>query len=136
MKTQISSIRCGSHNQFLNKDIDYSKLPRSTTNANMHSGSSEEKCNQVWRKVVDENFNWITIKIFDYKFTLIANHSKSGKSTTYWINCTDEFAQLIGITPTKVPNMCWLSIQSSKHILVGNGKNSYRYVCPSLITIL
>lgn len=135
MKTQISHLRLGVKNQILNLNIDYSELPKSTSLSN-HSGSNKKDVDNVWNKVIEENPNEIDAIIKGVKVKLKSNWSTTGKSVTYRRSISKKnLKEKFGIIPSKA-NKPYISIQGASTIIVGNGKNSYRYVCPSLVSII
>lgn len=135
MKTQISNLRSGTKNQVLNKDVDYSTLPQSTSH-NGHAGSNNEIANAVWEKVKSENPEIMTIEIFGSVFELKANWSVSRKSVNYFTEIPNDF--LVANFPIEKSNneTSYINISSGTTIVVSNGKKSYMTICPSLVKIL
>lgn len=126
MKTQISSLRCGKKNQILNTEIDYPKI----------SGSNHSDVESVWNRVTEENPNSIKILVKGIEIELDSDWSISRKSVSYWGNISkkdleDKFC--LKAAKKETPS---ISIQNGNVVIVSNGKNSYSYICPSLIKIL
>lgn len=135
MKTQINNLRSGIFNQILNPAIDYSQLPKSTSHTG-HAGSKREECNKVWDAVKSENSDSMTINIMGIEITLAANWSLSRKSVSYSAAISaDDLSNVFGMTPAQ-NKQPYISICDSTTIMVGNGKNESRFICPSLIHIL
>jgi hypothetical protein len=134
MKTQISNLRSGTKNQFLNPSIDYTNNPEATSH-NGHVGSSIEDVQDIWSKVIFENPNEMKAIINGIELSLKANWSLSGKTVTYTACITNEQLQAFDIAPTK-EEIAFVQIQSANIITVSNGKKGQKYICPSLVTIL
>lgn len=135
MKTQISNLRSGSKNQVLNSEVDYSILPQATSHVG-HAGTNSIEVSEVFAKVVGENPKSIKILIKGFEFELTANFSVAGNLKGYFTTISDDELKVIsGITPSKTMN-AFLSIYNGNSIEIGNGKNSYSKICPSLVTIL
>ena len=135
MKTQISELRSGTKNQILNKEVDYSNLPKSSSHIG-HSGSNRADVEKVWQEVINQNPESMRIRVKGIELELKANWSLSGKSVNYAVGISsDDLRNLFYLTPAKTRNP-YISIQYGNIIMVSNGKNSYRHVCPSLIEII
>ncbi len=138
MKTQINNLRSGNFNQILNPAIDYSQLPKSTSHTG-HVGSTHEECNKVWDAVKAENPESMTINIEGFvqiEIKLAANWSLSRKSVSYSAAISvDDLSNVFGMIPAQ-NKQPFIVISDSTTIMVGNGKNESRFVCPSLINIL
>ena len=134
MRTQISNLKSGTKNQFLNSTVDYTKLSKATSHVG-HAGSSSVEVNKVWENIKAENQEFMNIELLGQKFELKANWSVSGKSVQYMCDISVDFLNIFGIAEAinKTP---YLMVHDANTITVGNGKNSYTYICPSLITIL
>ena len=135
MKTQISQLRSGTKNQLLNKDIDYSTLPKATSHVG-HSGSNQYDVERIWTQVIAENPETMKVIVKGIELDLKANWSLSRKSVSYWGAISNEDLEdkfYLKSTKKEIPS---ISIQSGNIIVVSNGKNSYSHVCPSLITII
>lgn len=127
MKTQINHLRNGARNQVLNPAIAY--------NRNGNIGSSSIAVAEIWEIITKENPESIRAKINGLELLLFANHSVSGKTTSYWATISPEDLEKFGIqaSPVREPS---ISIQNANLIIVSNGKNSYTHVCPSLVEII
>lgn len=135
MKTQISKLRSGTKNQVLNPEIDYSKLPNATSHVG-HSGSNQTEVESVWNKVTFENPETMNVNIKGIELEMKANWSISRKSVSYIADISkEELEYKFGIKASKKETP-YISIQFANTIIVSNGKNSYRHICPSLIKIL
>jgi hypothetical protein len=135
MKTQISHLRSGNANQIFNPAIDYSQLPKSTSHTG-HAGSTHEECNKVWDAVKSENPESMTINVMGIEIKLAANWSLSRKSVDYSAAISaDDLSNVFGMI-TAQNKQPYIIISDSTTIMVGNGKNERRFVCPSLIHIL
>jgi hypothetical protein len=135
MKTQINNLRSGNFNQILNPAIDYSQLPKSTSHTG-HAGSTHEESNKVWDAVKSENPESMTINVMGIEITLAANWSLSRKSVSYSAAISvDDLSNVFGMIPAQ-NKQPFIVISDSTTIMVGNGKNERRFVCPSLIHIL
>ncbi|SFU77007.1 hypothetical protein SAMN05216480_1236 [Pustulibacterium marinum] len=134
MKTQIKNLRSGAKNQVLNSDVDYTLLPKATSHVG-HAGSNYNDCQPVWKKVVAENSEQISVKIKGLKFTLKAIYSVSGKSVDYHTPLTNEELEILApVKPSRKP--AYLIIGFSNRVEVSNGQNSHMVICPSLVDIL
>jgi hypothetical protein len=135
MKTQINNLCSGNFNQIINPAIDYSQLPKSTSHTG-HAGSTHEECNKVWDAVKAENPESMTINVMGIEITLAANWSLSSKSVSYSAAISaDDLSNVFGMIPAQ-NKQPFIFITDSTTIMVGNGKNERRFVCPSLIHIL
>lgn len=135
MKTQINNLRSGNFNQILNPAIDYSQLPKSTSHTG-HAGSTHEECNKVWDAVKAENPESMTINVMGIEIKLAANWSLSRKSVYYLAEISaDDLRNVFGMIPAQ-NKQPFIIITDSTTIMVANGKNMRRFVCPSLIHIL
>lgn len=135
METQISNLRSGKKNQILNPQIDYTQFPKSSTH-NAHSGSNYKDVMEVWGKVTKENPTSMEAIVKGIKVDLIANWSVSGKSVSYTGNISKETLEEVFGLKSSEKNEPYISIQDANDIVVSNGKNSLKYICPSLIKIL
>ena len=133
-KTQINHLRTGMKNQMINPNVDYSSLPRATTHQG-HAGSRSEEVKETWDKVVSENPDVLCVEFNEAKYKLKSSKSISGKSTMYFCPVDDLDLAMMGIVSTSVAGKGFFSIQGNR-IMFSNGKNSYVWVCPSLIKIL
>lgn len=135
MKTQINNLRTGVKNQFLNANIDYTKLPQSSTH-NGHAGSNRNEVSEVWKKVTSENKEFIRVKILDLELTLKSNWSVSGLSVKYFSYISqNDLVSNFNMTPSK-KETAYISIQDANTIIVSNGKNNFKHICPSLVEII
>ena len=135
MKTQISHLRGGNFNQILNPAINYSQLPKSTSHIG-HAGSKHEECNKVWDAVKAENPDSITINVMGIEIKLAANWSLLRKSMYYSAAISaDDLSNVFGMTPAQ-NKQPFIIISDSNTIMVANGKNESKFICPSLIHIL
>lgn len=135
MKTQISNLRAGFKNQILNPQIDYTKLSPSTSHIG-HSGSNSVVVKQVWEKVVQENPDSLKAIIKGVEIDFNCNRSLSGKTVTYVGNISKEHLEQnfnLDIAQKQEPI---IAIHYGNVIVVSNGKNGYRYVCPSFVKII
>lgn len=135
MKTQISHLRSGTRNQFLNSQIDYSKLPAASSHIG-HGGSNSTEVRQFWDKVTLENPESMKIKIMDIEIVLTANWSKSRKSVVYFGSLEKKDLEEKFCVKSAINETPAISIHSANLISVTNGKNGNIYICPSLIEIL
>jgi hypothetical protein len=135
MATQINNLRSGNANQIINPAIDYSQLPKSTSHTG-HAGSKREECNKVWDAVKAENPESMTINVMGIEIKLAANWSLSRKSVYYSAAISaDDLRNVFGIIPAQ-NKQSYIIISDSTTIVVGNGKNESKFICPSLINIL
>lgn len=134
MKTQINTLVSGLKNQFLNVNKDYSIFLESSSHCN-HSGSNNKEVRAVWQEVIKENENGITILILGREIKLKANWSKSKESCFYAACMSSYIVEEIGLVPTKNETAS-ITIMDANCIRIRNGGNSFKYICPSLITIL
>ena len=134
MKTQISNLRSGTKDQFLNASIDYSSLNKATSHTG-HAGSTMKEASEVWEKVIAENPKKMTIKLLDQTFELEAHWSLSGKSVSYSCQVSKDFLNKLPIFQSEKKDP-YLKIDGATLITVYNGQKDYCYICPSLITIL
>lgn len=135
MKTQINNLRSGNANQIINPAIDYSQLPKSTSHTG-HAGSKREECNKVWDAVKAENPESMTINVMGIEIKLAADWSFSRKSVAYSAAISaDDLSNVFGMIPAQ-NKQPFIVITDSTTIMVANGKNERRYICPSLIHIL
>jgi hypothetical protein len=135
MKTQISNLRSGTKNQILNPSINYSDFKKSTSHLG-HSGTNHEDVKRIWERVVSENPEKMTAIINGVTVELSANWSLSRKTVTYTAIIPKEVLEnkfFIKASEKKTP---YISIQGGNLVVVSNGKRSYKYICPSLVTIL
>jgi len=126
MKTQISNLRSGAKKQILNPQIDYK----------YNSGSNHEEVKKIWGKVIAENPIQLTAIIKGITVNLTANWSLSKKSVTYWGAITKEELENIFKIKAAKKEQPYILIQNGNEIVVHNGKNSFKYICPSLVEIL
>ena len=134
MKTQIYNLRSGKKNQILNPEINYSNEPKSTSHIG-HAGSNQQIVDDAWRKVVAENPEQLNATVKGVEVIFKANWSSTGKSVSYWATIDkDVLESIFGITKSK-KNSAYIAIHDATTIEVGNGKSSFKYVCPSLIQI-
>lgn len=135
MKTQINNLFSGTKNQVLNPKTDYTQRANATSHVG-HSGSSMVEVADVWKKVTSENKEQMQVRVMGMDLTLKANWSLSGKSVDYTAEIPAEtLLDKFGIVPSKYGTPT-ISIQNANIILVNNGKDSYRHICPSFIEIL
>jgi hypothetical protein len=133
MKTQINTLLSGTKNQILNENKDYSLFNKATSH-NGHAGTSNVIVNQINEVLKTENKDAMKISFFGHEIELKATHSLSGKSCNWYGSLPVELASKLLILP-KNPKP-YILIHSANLIEVRNGKNLYKYVCPSLIEIL
>ena len=132
MKTQVNTLRSGAKNQVLNPEIDYSLLPKASSHIG-HCGTNNKIVTEIWNKVCQENKEKLTISLFGKEIDMKANWSISGKSVSY--HASIPFLENFLLTPSK-EELASITISGDCSIVVGNGRNHYVSVCPSLITIL
>lgn len=135
MRTQINQLRSGLKNQVLNSNVDYTQLPKSSNHEN-HAGTNHILVREVWEKVKSENPTFLDIEIRGIRLRLKAHWSTSKLSCSYSTDITPEqLYELVYLVSAKnkTPR---LVIHDSNTIEVNNGKNSFRYLCPSFVTIL
>ena len=135
MKTQINQLRSGLKNQVLNSNVDYTQLPKSSNHEN-HAGTNHILVREVWEKVKSENPNFLDIEIRGIRLRLITHWSTSKLSCSYSTDITPEqLHELAYLVPAKnkTPR---LVVHDGNTIEVNNSKNSFRYLCPSFVTIL
>lgn len=135
MATQISNLRSGTKNQILNPQVDYSTLQNATSHSG-HSGSNQKDVIDIWAQVVSENQETMRIVIQGIEFDLKANWSLSRKSVTYDVSISKEDLENKFFLKASKKETPYISIQNGNIIIVSNGKNSFTYICPSLIQIL
>lgn len=135
MKTQIKQLRSGIKNQILNPEIDYSKLPKSTSHVG-HSGSNNADVKSIWKRIIEENPETMKVIVKGVEVDLKANWSLSRKSVSYHGSISKEDLEDKFYLKSSKEETPSISIQHGNLILVSNGKNSYSYICPSLIEIL
>jgi monoamine oxidase len=134
MKTQISTLRSGTRNQVLNPKVDYAQLPKASSHLG-HSGSNRAEANQIWEQVKKENKEQMTANINGIDLLLEAHWSVSGASVSYHAAISkNDLEEKFGIAASK-KNSPFIAIDMANIITVSNGKNSYRYICPSLVEI-
>jgi hypothetical protein len=128
MKTQIKNLRSGLKNQI---------LANNQLNSNVgQSGSNVIDVHNVWIKITSENPQSIKIKVMGIEAELTANWSLSGKSVNYVGSIeSDKLEQTFNLVPSKKTTP-YVQIDFGNSIKVSNGKNSYIYVCPSLVEII
>lgn len=134
MKTQINKLLSGTKNQQLNPNKDYSAFPL-TRSSGSHSGSNHKLVAEIWSKVISENKTHIDIVLFGKEIRLKAHWSTTGKSVSYHSSLDREFAESkcrLKLAKRENPN---ISVLDANCIKVSNGKNSFHYLCPSLIII-
>lgn len=135
MKTQISNLRSGTKNQILNPKIDYTTLPNATSHVG-HSGSNQKEVEQIWKQIISENPERMKIIVKGVEVYLTANWSLSRKSVSYWGAISKEDLEgkfYLKAAKKETPS---ISIQYGNIIVVSNGKNNFKHICPSLIEIL
>lgn len=135
MKTQISQLRSGTKNQILNPEIDYSQLPKATSHVG-HSGSNHADVESIWKRIADENPETMKVIVKGIEVELKANWSLSRKSVSYWGSISKEDLEDKFSLKSSKKETPSISIQHGNIIVVSNGKNSFRHICPSLIEIL
>jgi len=124
--TQVKTLRSGTKNQILNPEVDYSTL----------SGSNHKEVQQVWEQIKSEHPESMNVIVSGIEVNLTANWSGSRKSVSYdgSISIEDLESKFnIKSSKTGTPS---ISIQRGNIIMVSNGKNSFRTVCPSLVEII
>lgn len=125
-KTQINGLRTGKRGVMLNNNIQYENK----------GGSNYNKISEVWKNVVNENPNELRVILLGKEYVLTANKSVSGNSTTYFCFIENEDLDKFSVSISKNPNIRGsLSIQGNE-ICVDNGKNDFKYICPSFVEIL
>lgn len=128
MKTQINSLRSGIKNQLLNRAVDYSQMPPATSHIG-HGGTNHEITGKIFRKVLEENPDVMTIEVMGKKYEM--NRNKD-----YFIcEISGEDVKKFGVSPKKGKTGL-LTIQGGSIISVYNGGKGSGYLCPSFITIL
>jgi hypothetical protein len=134
MKTQISNLRSGRKYQLLNANVDYSILAQSTSHVG-HAGTNQNIVNETWDFVKKENQKNLQIILMEITINLTAKWSLSRKSVSYDSIISNDLAIKCGL---KLANDMTPSIviQDATTIMVDNGKNSYIFLCPSLIKII
>lgn len=128
MATQISHLRSGVKKQFLNPEVDYSKIG--------HIGSNQNDVELIWKQVTHEHPENMRVRVMDIEVDLKANWSLSCKSVSYCGTISKEDLEdkfFLKAAKNESPS---ISIQSGNIIIISNGKNSFTHVCPSLIKIL
>ena len=135
MKTQISQLRSGAKNQVLNDKINYSNLPNATSHVG-YSGTNNEDVERVWKKVISENPEKMKIIIKGIEIELTANWSLSRKSVSYNADITREDLEDIFFIKASKKQVPSISVHNGNLIIISNGKNISKYICPSLIKIL
>ena len=128
MKTQISSLRSGVKNQLLNRAVDYSQLPPATSHLG-HGGTNHEISGKVFKKVLEENPNGMTIEIMGEKYEMSRNKDY------FTCEISGEDVKKFGVSPKK-GRTGLLVIQGGTIISVYNGYKGSGYLCPSFINIL
>lgn len=130
MKTQIKNFRSGTRNQILNPLIDYSTLPKASSH-NGHAGSNSVDVKETWSQVLSENPTILHLSILGCEFYL-------DKSKHDYYMCFISKVILEDVFKIKASkyNEPYIIICSCNNIEIHNGKNSFRYLCPSLIEIL
>ena len=128
MKTQIKNLRSGLKNQILaNNQLN--------SNVGQH-GTNIIDVQNVWSKITEENPQSIKIQVKGIEAELTANWSLSGKSVNYVGSIqSDKLEQIFNLVPSK-KSTPYIQIDFGNSIKISNGKNSYIYICPSLIEIL
>jgi len=124
--TQVKTLRSGTKNQILNPEVDYSTL----------SGSNHKEVQQVWEQIKSEHPESMNVIVSGIEVNLTANWSGSRKSVSYDGSISIENLESkfnIKSSKTGTPS---ISIQRGNIIMVSNGKNSFRTVCPSLVEII
>lgn len=134
MKTQISNLRSGTKNQITNPSVDYAVLPSSTSHVG-HSGSSLTEVEKVWCQVSLENQESMKAIIKGVEVELIAKWSLSRKSVSYWANIDKDTLEGVFSLRSAKRGQPYISIQGANIVVVGNGQNSYSYICPSFVTL-
>jgi hypothetical protein len=135
MKTQINILLSGTKNQVLNPAVNYDQFPQATSHVG-HGGSNAETCSIIWNEVTNENPDKMTIKVKGEIIELAAHWSGSRKSVSYTGEITKEFLESAFFIKAAKDKTPYISIQGGNIIMVGNGKKSWRYVCPTLFEIL
>ena len=135
MTMQISNLRSGTKNQLLNPKIDYSTLPSATSHIR-HSGSNQTDVEQIWKKVISEHPERMKVLVKGIEIDLRANWSLSKQSVSYNGSISKEDLESKFFLKSAINKTPSISIQFGNIIVVSNGKNSFTYICPSLIEIL
>lgn len=126
VKTQIRDLRIGKRGVMLNNNIQYENK----------GGSNYNKVSEIWDNVIKENPNELRILLLGKEYLLSANKSVSGKSVVYFCFLENEDLDKFNVSISKNPNIRGsLSIQGNE-ICVDNGKNNFKYICPSFVEIL
>jgi len=136
MKTQISHLRSGAVTQALNKEVDYSILPRSTAH-DAHAGSAVSDVSKVWKEVITENPWQLRITLNGKEFTLKSNWSGKLKAVYYYADIS--YAEIKELFDLDLPfsGTARILVEHANIINIANSNYSTLfYICPSFINIL
>ena len=125
MKTQLNSLRSGSTNQILNKNINY---------VNPIIGSYHIEVDELWNKVIAENPNELKATLKGLDLILEAKWSLSKKSVNYMCPISNDVLENIFFLKGTKKEKGYVLIQKNT-ILIHNGGKSFTYVCPSFLSI-
>lgn len=137
-KTQIKRLRSSKGDQILNPKVNYiSKYTEEEFKKRYgglipivtHEESEELEVNNIWERVRKENPDKIKIKFFD---TVLELENDEG---TYIAKVSNEFLRKCEVVESS-KGFPYIEIRTANEIVVSNGKFHWRYICPSLITIL
>ncbi|GIM60070.1 hypothetical protein CAPN008_01200 [Capnocytophaga canis] len=134
MKTQINHLRSGAKNQILNKEVDYSELPRQGLESR-HAGSPRTEWAETFKKIREENPKEMKIRLKGRELTLKTGYSLSEKSVWWSTALEKDFAEKFVKTSPNPSIRPSLTI-SEGGVIVYNGKNTDIELCPSLIEII
>ena len=140
-KTQIKRLRSSKGDQILNPEVNYiskytteelKKRYRGLIPIVTHKESEELEVSNIWERVRKENPDKIKIKIFD---TVLELENNEG---IYFATVSNDFLRKCEVveSSTHFPYFPYIEIRTANEIVVSNGKFYWRYICPSLITIL
>ena len=137
MKTQITSLRSGTKNQILNSSIEYSPAPSKFDALQPnHSGSNQLKVDQIWEIIKTENPNGMKVQVLGIEVALTSNWSISRKSVSYiGAISKSDLEDKFGLKSSKEEDP-YIIIHNANSIEVRNGKNAFKTICPTLVTIL
>ena len=144
MRTQIHNIVNGCKEVIIDETHPkYNNAPKSTSHLGL-AGTNHEVCTETFRKLVDENGDYLTIEVRSpfsdarLNFKLKKRTSYSGKTVTYACEITeDEFVCLqgdkTGLKKTR-PNSPTFEINEWCQVAIKN-IFYYRYIGSEFVTI-
>lgn len=137
MKTQIGDLICGAFKLFTNPDRDYTNLPLRPDGSCFSSPNPE--CEKIWDKVINENPDKMTILLFNQKIELTKHFNDNYKNFYYLGDIKTDILKKFQLPEckdlVKKQNPC-IHISEANFVLISNGKNDAKYICPSFITII